>query len=153
MNNPSQEEYEKEYEDQEGEYEETEAPTVSDSSETSTISDKSLIEPTALETPNLSRYQRTKNFGKKIAKVAYNSTFGELRNGRIPIADTGFRTIYRKLWNKEGRDVFDKKEGYYKLGGKRTRKAKKSSSKKRKTSRRRGTKRVIKKSSKRTRKH
>jgi hypothetical protein len=58
---------------------------------------------------------------KKGPKLLYNSTVGELKNGRIPILDTAYRTVYRKSYNpynSKGRDVFQKSEGYYRLGGK-----------------------------------
>ena len=51
----------------------------------------------------------------------YNTTVGELKNGRIPILDSAYRTVYRKSFNPDnskGRDVFQKSEGYYILGGK-----------------------------------
>jgi len=70
---PKEEDYEEEYEE---EYEETEAPTVSDASERS-ISDKSLHEPPAPETPKPTRYQSAKNLAAKAAKIGYNSTIGE----------------------------------------------------------------------------
>jgi len=139
MNKPEEEEYE--------EYEETENSTVSDDSEPS-ISDKSISAPSAPETPKPSWYQRAKSSAVKAAKIGYNSTVGEIRNGRVPVADTAWRTLYSKKLNNTGEDVFNKDEGYYKLGGKRTRKAKKSSSKKRKTVRRKA-----KKSTRKNRKH
>ena len=54
-------------------------------------------------------------------KLAYNTTIGELRNGRIPILDSIHRAVYRKLYNREGEygsTVFSKRENYLKLGGK-----------------------------------
>ena len=105
------------------------------------------INPSVPEKPN--QFQSAKHLAKNFV---YNSTIGELRNARVPILSTVARTVYRKLLSNEGKPVFDTKENYYKLGGKRTRKAKKSSSKKRKTSHRKGTKNAIKTSSKRTRK-
>lgn len=87
---------------EEEEYEETEASTISDGSEPS-ISDKS--EP---ETPKPSWYQRAKSSAVKAAKIGYNSTVGEMRNGRIPVADTAFRTFYRKKFNNTGENVLMK---------------------------------------------
>jgi hypothetical protein len=58
---------------------------------------------------------------KKGPKLLYNTTVGELKNGRIPILDSAYRTIYRKSLNpknSKGSDVFQKSEGYYRLGGK-----------------------------------
>ncbi len=58
---------------------------------------------------------------KKGPKLLYNTTIGELKNGRIPILDSAYRTIYRKSYNPDnskGKDVFQKSEGYYRLGGK-----------------------------------
>jgi hypothetical protein len=57
---------------------------------------------------------------KKAPKLLYNSTIGEMRNARIPILDSAYRTFYRKSFNPDnpkGTDVFPKSEGYYKLGG------------------------------------
>jgi hypothetical protein len=57
---------------------------------------------------------------KKGPKLLYNTTVGELKNGRIPILDSAYRTVYRKSFNPDnskGRDVFQKSEGYYRLGG------------------------------------
>ena len=58
---------------------------------------------------------------KKGPKLLYNTTIGELKNGRIPILDSGYRTFYRKSFNPDntkGNEVFSKSEGYYRLGGK-----------------------------------
>jgi hypothetical protein len=58
---------------------------------------------------------------KKGPKLLYNTTIGELKNGRIPILDSAYRTVYRKSYNpnnSKGKDVFQKSEGYYRLGGK-----------------------------------
>jgi hypothetical protein len=58
---------------------------------------------------------------KKGPKLLYNSTIGELKNGRIPILDSAYRAVYRKSYNpnnSKGTDVFQKSEGYYRLGGK-----------------------------------
>jgi len=58
---------------------------------------------------------------KKGPKLLYNTTVGELRNGRIPILDSAYRTLYRKSLNPNnanGTEVFQKNEGYYRLGGK-----------------------------------
>jgi hypothetical protein len=58
---------------------------------------------------------------KKGPKLLYNTTVGELKNGRIPILDSGYRTFYRKSFNPDntkGNEVFPKSEGYYRLGGK-----------------------------------
>jgi len=58
---------------------------------------------------------------KKGPKLLYNTTVGELRNGRIPILDSAYRTLYRKSLNpnnSNGTEVFQKNEGYYRLGGK-----------------------------------
>jgi uncharacterized protein YpuA (DUF1002 family) len=57
---------------------------------------------------------------KKVPKLLYNTTIGEVRNGRIPILDSIHRKIYRKFINPEntnGTEAFPKKEGYYRLGG------------------------------------
>jgi len=54
-------------------------------------------------------------------KILYNTTIGELKNGRIPLVDTGIRAFYRKSFNPsntKGNEVFPKSEGYYRLGGK-----------------------------------
>jgi hypothetical protein len=58
---------------------------------------------------------------KKGPKLLYNTTIGELKNGRIPILDSAYRTVYRKSYNpnnSKGKHVFQKSEGYYRLGGK-----------------------------------
>jgi hypothetical protein len=55
-----------------------------------------------------------------LKNAAYNSTIQEAKNGRVPIADTLWRTFYRKLWNPKnsyGPYVFSEKEGYRYLGG------------------------------------
>jgi hypothetical protein len=77
---------------------------------------------------------------KKGSKLLYNTTLGELRNGRMPILDSAYRTLYRKSLNPnnpKGTEVFQKNEGYYRLGGKyrshRKRKNKIKSRKNRKT--------------------
>jgi len=152
-----------EYEEPEEEYEETENPWKPVTHEsgrvyywntkTNETTALGAPDPSAPETPNPSWYQRAKKLPTTAAKLAYNSTIGELRNGRVPIVDAIWRTGYRKWHNPTKPNVFEEKKGYYPLGGKRTRKAKKSSSKKRKTSHRKGTKNAIKTSSKRTRKH
>jgi len=57
---------------------------------------------------------------KKVPKLLYNTTIGEVRNGRIPILDSIHRKIYRKFINPEnteGTKAFTKKYGYYPLGG------------------------------------
>jgi len=57
---------------------------------------------------------------KKVPKFLYNTTIGEVRNGRIPILDSIHRKIYRKFINPEnteGTKAFTKKDGYYPLGG------------------------------------
>jgi hypothetical protein len=67
---------------------------------------------------------------KTVPKFAYNTTIGEFRNRRIPIVDSIYRTIYRKLWYKDGdygSTVFPKGEGYYKLGGKKKSRSKRNS--------------------------
>jgi hypothetical protein len=73
---------------------------------------------------------------KKGPKLLYNTTVGELRNGRIPILDSAYRTLYRKSLNPnnpKGREVFQKNEGYYRLGGKyRSRRKRKNKTKTRK---------------------
>jgi len=58
---------------------------------------------------------------KKGSKLLYNTTIGEVKNGRFPIIDSAYRTFYRKSFNpnnSKGSEVFPKNEGYYKLGGK-----------------------------------
>jgi len=63
-------------------------------------------------------------------KLAYNTTIGELRNGRIPILDSIHRAVYRKLYNRDGEDgstVFSKRENYFKLGGKKNPRSKRNS--------------------------
>jgi hypothetical protein len=87
------------------------------------------------------RLQRLGDAAKKAAKIGYNSTFGELSNGRIPVLDTMYRTGYEKGYKgDEGKKVFDAKKGYYELGGKRTRKNKKASKKRKTVNRRRKSK-------------
>jgi hypothetical protein len=49
---------------------------------------------------------------KKGPKLLYNTTIGELKNGRIPILDSAYRTVYRKSYNpnnSKGKDVFQKR--------------------------------------------
>jgi hypothetical protein len=58
---------------------------------------------------------------KKGPKLLYNTTVGEVKNGRIPVLDSAYRTVYRKSYNPnnpKGKDVFQESEGYYRLGGK-----------------------------------
>ena len=58
---------------------------------------------------------------KTVPKLLYNTTIGEMRNARIPILDSAYRSVYRKSFNPDttkGNIVFPKSEGYYKLGGK-----------------------------------
>ena len=73
---------------------------------------------------------------KKGPKLLYNTTVGEFRNGRIPILDSAYRTLYRKSLNpnnSNGTEVFQKNEGYYRLGGKyRSRRKRKNKTKTRK---------------------
>uniref|UniRef100_A0A6C0DLB7 Uncharacterized protein n=1 Tax=viral metagenome TaxID=1070528 RepID=A0A6C0DLB7_9ZZZZ len=81
------------------------------------IEDNAVNEASAT---NNDRRSITRNL-KIPLKFAYNTTIGEVRNGRIPILDSIHRTIYRKLYNKNGEHgstVFPKDENYYKLGGK-----------------------------------
>ena len=66
--------------------------------------------PPAPETPNPSWYQRAKKLPTTAAKIAYNSTIGELRNGRFPIVDTIWRTGYRKKYNPTKPNVFEEKK-------------------------------------------
>ena len=76
---------------------------------------------------NNTTLNKENNFFKKIKKgatllkdVAYNSTIAEAKNVRFPIADTAYRTFYRKVWNpksSQGPYVFTKNEGYRPLGG------------------------------------
>jgi len=57
---------------------------------------------------------------KKVPKLLYNTTIGEVRNGRIPILDSIHRKIYRKFINPEnteGTKAFTENDGYYPLGG------------------------------------
>ena len=86
---------------------------------------------------------------KKGPKLLYNTTVGELKNGRIPILDSGYRTFYRKSFNPDntkGNEVFPKSEGYYRLGGKQvSRRKRKNKNKTRKNSKNRSRKNKYKK--------
>jgi hypothetical protein len=86
------------------------------------------------------RLQRLGDAAKKAAKIGYNSTLGDLRNARIPVLDTMYRTYDRKVHDPDKKYVFDPDEHYYKLGGKRTRKNKKASKKRKTVNRRRKSK-------------
>lgn len=73
-----------------------------------------------IEKPNSNNSSFFQNM-KKGSKLLYNTTIGEVKNGRFPIVDSAYRTFYRKSFNPnnpKGTDVFPKSEGYYKLGGK-----------------------------------
>jgi hypothetical protein len=75
--------------------------------------------------------QRMKDAAKKVGKVAYNSTVGEVASGRVPVLDTAYRSYYYKRYNPTtGKEVFDGPR-YYKLGsgGKRSRKHRRKSKK------------------------
>lgn len=80
------------------------------------------------------------NTSRQAAKIGYNSTLGELRNLRIPIADTLRRTFDTKVYDPGKKYVFDTNEHYYRLGGKRTRKNKKASKKRKTVNKRRKSK-------------
>jgi hypothetical protein len=86
---------------------------------------------------------------KKGSKLLYNTTIGEVKNGRFPIIDSAYRTFYRKSFNPnnpKGTEVFPKNEGYYKLGGKHnSRRKRKNKTKK--------TKKTKKTNNKKTRKN
>jgi hypothetical protein len=81
---------------------------------------------------------------KKGPKLLYNTTVGELKNGRIPVLDTAYRSVYRKSYNPnnpKGKEVFQESEGYYRLGGKyRSRRKRKNKNKTRKNKTRRNKK-------------
>jgi len=69
----------------------------------------------------IEKKSNTLNTLKKGPKLLYNITIGEIQNGRIPVVDSAYRTIYRKSLNpnnSKGKDIFQKSEGYYRLGGK-----------------------------------
>jgi len=91
---------------------------------------------------------------KKGPKLLYNTTVGEIKNGRIPIIDSAYRTIYRKSLNpnnSKGSDVFQKSEGYYRLGGKycsRRKRKNKNKTKKNKTKKNKTKKNKTKKNKK-----
>lgn len=77
-------------------------------------------EAIAINSDTNNRSSITRNL-KIPLKLAYNTTIGELRNGRMPILDSIHRAVYRKLYNREGVNgstVFPKGENYFKLGGK-----------------------------------
>ena len=80
-----------------------------------------------------------KRMAANSAIIAYNTTIGELKNGRIPILDTAYRTFYVLYMANNPQEVFSEKDGYLgfiKKGGKRRKSRRYQKSKKTKNSKR-----------------
>jgi hypothetical protein len=80
---------------------------------------------------------KMKRMAANSAIVAYNATIGELKNGRIPILDTAYRTFYVLFMANNPQQLFSE-ERYVPLrkGGKRRKSRRYQKSKKTKNSKR-----------------